>query len=101
MQRILYYLMRGVRLVFTLPIIIYQYMISPFIPGACIYTPTCSHYARESILRHGVIKGLVLAITRIFRCAGGLFTGGEDPVPEEFSFRDIGEKYRRFRHRRR
>jgi putative membrane protein insertion efficiency factor len=101
MQKLLLFARRGLRLLFTLPIILYQYMISPFIPGACIYTPTCSHYARQSILRHGVLKGLVLGITRVFRCAGGLFTGGDDPVPEVFSFRDIGEKYRHFRAPRR
>jgi hypothetical protein len=97
MSKFLALLQRGIRLLFTLPILIYQYMISPFIPGACIYSPTCSHYAKDSILRHGVFKGAVLAVSRIFRCAGGLFTGGEDPVPESFSFRDIARKYREFR----
>ncbi|MFO7849828.1 MAG: membrane protein insertion efficiency factor YidD, partial [Spirochaetia bacterium] len=60
-----------------------------------------SAYSTRAIMRHGVIKGLILGITRIFRCAGGLFTGGEDPVPERFSFRDIGGKYKEFYARRR
>ena len=47
-------------------------------------------------MQHGVLKGLILAITRIFRCAGGLYTGGRDPVPEEFSFDYIGGAYKRF-----
>lgn len=92
---------KGIRRLFTLPILVYRYLISPVLPGACIYSPTCSSYSIEAIMRHGVIKGLILAVTRIFRCAGGLFTGGEDPVPEQFSFRDIGGKYRKFRARRR
>jgi len=84
------------RWVFTLPILLYRHLISPLLPGACIYSPSCSHYAHRSIMYHGVIKGFILAVTRILRCAGGLFTGGDDPVPEEFSFRAIGEKYKKF-----
>ncbi len=101
MRTCLWAIQRGVRMLFTLPILIYQHMISPFLPGACIYSPSCSHYAKDSILDHGIFKGLVLAITRISRCAGGLFTGGHDPVPEQFSFRSIGRKYREFRPPRR
>lgn len=47
-------------------------------------------------MRHGVFKGLLLAVTRVFRCAGGLFTGGRDPVPAKFSFDYIGGAYRQF-----
>jgi hypothetical protein len=85
-----------VRRFFTLPILLYRHVISPLLPGACIYSPTCSVYSSRAIMRHGVIKGTILAIARIFRCAGGLYTGGEDPVPERFSFRDIGRKYKEF-----
>jgi len=45
---------------------------------------------------HGVIKGLILSITRILRCTGTLFTGGEDPVPEEFTFKYISGSYKSF-----
>jgi hypothetical protein len=89
-------ILKGLRWLVTLPILIYQYLISPALPGACIYSPTCSHYSRRAIMRHGVLKGLVLAVTRIFRCAGGLFTGGQDPVPEKFSFGYITGAYRSF-----
>jgi len=47
-------------------------------------------------MHHGILKGLLLAVTRIFRCAGGLFTGGEDPVPEKFSYGYITGAYRSF-----
>jgi uncharacterized protein len=84
------------RRIFTLPILLYKHLISPLLPGACIYTPTCSSYFIESLMRHGLIKGFILGCSRIFRCAGGLFTGGDDPVPQKFSFRKIGENYRAF-----
>lgn len=86
---------------FTLPILLYQYLISPLLPASCIYSPTCSHYSRQAILKHGVFRGGILAVTRIFRCTGGFFTGGEDPVPEEFSFRYISDSYGKFRRRHR
>ena len=62
------------------PIVFYQRCISPFTPAACRFTPTCSQYAREAIVKHGPIKGLGLAIWRILRCNpwGG---SGYDPVP--------------------
>lgn len=62
------------------PIKFYQHFISPFTPPMCRYTPTCSHYAVEAIMKHGPIKGTWLAIKRILRCNpwGG---SGYDPVP--------------------
>ncbi len=88
------------RRIWVLPIDIYRIIISPALPDSCIYTPSCSSYGKKAILKHGILKGTLLAGSRIGRCAGGLFTGGEDPVPEEFSFREIGAKYRKFRYKR-
>ena len=58
----------------------YQLVISPILPRACRYTPTCSAYGIEALKKHGAIKGSVLTIKRIMRCNpwGG---HGEDPVP--------------------
>ncbi|MCK4541292.1 MAG: membrane protein insertion efficiency factor YidD [Spirochaetales bacterium] len=81
--------------IFILPIFLYQKLISPLLPVSCIYSPTCSHYSKEAIMKHGVLKGSALAITRIFRCTGGLYTGGNDPVPEVFSFKIIADGYRK------
>ncbi|MCE5176221.1 membrane protein insertion efficiency factor YidD [bacterium] len=53
---------------------------SPIIPSHCIYTPTCSRYAYDAILKYGPIKGGFLAIKRILRCRPGM-PGGYDPVP--------------------
>jgi hypothetical protein len=63
-----------------LPIRFYQCAISPHLPSACRYTPTCSQYAVEAIRKHGPFKGTWLAIKRILRCHpwGG---SGYDPVP--------------------
>ena len=62
------------------PIWVYQHTISPFTPAVCRFTPTCSQYAKEAIIKHGPIKGLCLAVWRILRCnpCGG---SGYDPVP--------------------
>ncbi len=63
-----------------LPIRFYQRFISPLFPPVCRYTPTCSAYAIEALQKHGVVKGLWLALRRISRCHpwGG---SGYDPVP--------------------
>lgn len=58
----------------------YRHCISPFTPPACRYTPTCSQYALEAIIKYGPFKGGWLAFKRILRCNpwGG---SGYDPVP--------------------
>ena len=59
----------------------YKRNISPLLPNACIYTPTCSEYAMEAIRLHGVFKGTGLAIWRLLRC-NPFMKGGYDPVPD-------------------
>ena len=49
----------------VLPIRIYQRCISPVLPPACRFYPTCSAYAVEAILRHGVLRGGWLALRRL------------------------------------
>ena len=63
-----------------IPIWFYQKMITPYTPPSCRFTPTCSEYARQALIKHGPSKGLWLAIKRISRCHpwGG---SGYDPVP--------------------
>ena len=58
----------------------YKRWVSPCLPVACRFTPTCSEYAMEAVRVHGVGRGLLLAARRLSRCRpfGG---GGHDPVP--------------------
>lgn len=58
----------------------YKLRISPGLPPACRYQPTCSEYAYEAVEKYGILKGGRLAIWRILRC--NPFGGrGWDPVP--------------------
>ena len=73
--------LRGiVRRVLVAPIRFYQRCISPLLPAAFIYRPTCSQYAIQAIERYGAVKGLLLAARRILRC-NPFHSGGYDPVP--------------------
>lgn len=58
----------------------YKRFLSPLLPPACRFQPTCSEYARESILRHGLMKGAWLSVLRLSRCHP-FHPGGFDPVP--------------------
>jgi putative membrane protein insertion efficiency factor len=57
----------------------YKSAISPMLPLACRYVPTCSEYAMEAVERHGALRGLWMAAARLLRCHP--FAGsGYDPV---------------------
>lgn len=58
----------------------YQRFISPLTPPSCIYTPTCSNYTYQAIVKYGVLKGGLLGARRIMRCHPWA-QGGYDPVP--------------------
>jgi uncharacterized protein len=59
----------------------YQGYLTPLMPSACKFYPSCSRYASEAIALHGARRGLRLALARLWRCRP--FTrGGFDPVPE-------------------
>ena len=70
---------------FLYMITFYKKFISPIKPPSCRFTPTCSVYAYKSIEKFGVLKGSFLSLKRILKC-NPFFKGGEDPVPENFSF---------------
>ena len=72
--------MKFVRRLFVLPIRAYQRLLSPLTPPSCRFEPSCSEYGAQSILAHGVIKGVLLTSWRILRCQP-FATGGLDPVP--------------------
>ena len=59
---------------------LYQNFISPLLPSTCRYSPTCSEYSKQSLVKFGLIKGSILSIKRIIKCNpwGG---SGYDPGP--------------------
>ena len=57
----------------------YQLTISPLLPPACRFTPTCSEYAIQAIGRHGMLRGSYMAFRRLLRCHP-FHAGGYDPV---------------------
>lgn len=69
MRRLLLGLIRG-----------YKRFVSPWLPSACRFEPTCSEYARIAVGRHGTLRGSLLAVARVGRCHP-LVVGGYDPVP--------------------
>jgi putative membrane protein insertion efficiency factor len=60
---------------------LYKRLVSPVMPPACRFLPTCSEYAAEAIEKHGPFNGVGLAVRRLVRCAPW-HPGGFDPVPE-------------------
>ena len=58
----------------------YQVVLSPLLPAACRYYPSCSAYAVEALEKHGARRGAWLAAKRIARCHP-FRPGGYDPVP--------------------
>ena len=58
----------------------YQTVVSPLLPPACRYYPSCSNYALESLEKYGAWRGGSLAVRRILRCHP-FHPGGFDPVP--------------------
>jgi putative membrane protein insertion efficiency factor len=65
---------------FLVIIRIYQTLISPLLPSTCRFSPTCSEYSKQSLIKYGLIKGSILSVKRILKCNpwGG---NGYDPVP--------------------
>jgi uncharacterized protein len=77
----------------------YKWALSPFLPPACRYVPTCSEYAAEAIEHHGAFRGSAMAIWRVLRCHP-FVRGGYDPVPASYLAPDAiacPERSRRFR----
>jgi putative membrane protein insertion efficiency factor len=57
----------------------YKLVISPLLPSACRFHPTCSEYMKDAIEKHGVLKGVGMGLRRLSRCHP-FHQGGFDPV---------------------
>ena len=57
----------------------YKKVLSPLLPPACRFTPTCSEYMFDAVSRYGAIKGVFLGLKRLLRC-NPFCKGGYDPV---------------------
>jgi len=71
----------------------YKRWISPSLPAACRFVPTCSEYAMEAVERHGAVRGGLLTVWRLLRCHP-FARAGYDPVPHGFEFGVPGERQR-------
>ncbi len=66
---------------------VYQQAVSPALAAlnpacGCRFAPTCSHYAREALHKHGLLAGLGYTVRRLVKC-GPWHPGGLDPVPSK------------------
>lgn len=57
----------------------YKRWISPLLPSACRFHPTCSEYMRDAIVAHGLLRGVWLGLRRLSKCHP-FHEGGFDPV---------------------
>jgi uncharacterized protein len=73
---------KSLRRLICLPIKLYQYILSPILPNSCRFHPSCSTYAIDAILLHGLGKGSLMACMRLCRCHPASL-GGYDPIPEK------------------
>lgn len=71
---------RLLREIFLLPVKLYQLSISPMLPQSCRFVPTCSQYALDAVREHGIFKGFLMTLHRLWRCRPG-GDSGYDPVP--------------------
>ncbi len=74
------------RSIATVPIKLYQLLISPLAGARCKYYPSCSEYAVGAVERFGILRGLVLAGWRLLRC-NPWSHGGVDFVEDQRLFK--------------
>ena len=72
------------REIVVLPVRFYQYCISPLLPAACRFYPSCSNYVLQAVMRHGIVRGGWLGLRRLAGCHPWS-PGGYDPVPPVLS----------------
>ena len=73
----------------------YKWALSPILPPACRYVPTCSDYAMEAVDRYGVFRGGLMAMWRVLRCHP-FVKGGYDPVVKSEEIRSEEKRPERY-----
>jgi putative membrane protein insertion efficiency factor len=86
------------RQLFLAPVYLYKGVLSPFFGPSCHYHPSCSTYMIGAVNAHGVVKGFIMGMARILRCSRW-YMGGDDPIPEVWSWQAIKDGYTLFRRR--
>ena len=71
---------RALQLLLLALVGVYRKLVSPLLPPACRFYPSCSCYAQQALTKHGPFRGSVLTVKRLLRCHP-LHEGGIDPVP--------------------
>jgi putative membrane protein insertion efficiency factor len=64
-----------------LSVTFYRRFISPLIVPSCRFFPSCSNYAIQAVEKHGIYRGFLFAMKRVFRCHPFHCKAGYDPVP--------------------
>jgi uncharacterized protein len=59
---------------------LYKRFVSPLVPSACRFHPTCSEYMREAVAKYGLVRGGWMGLKRLARCHP-MHAGGIDLVP--------------------
>jgi len=72
--------MKPLVMVATGAIALYQRIVSPLLGPRCRFYPSCSQYAKQALLKHGLVRGVLLAVGRVARC-NPWNPGGVDFVP--------------------
>jgi len=85
--------------VFLIPVYLYKGLLSPFFGSSCIYHPSCSSFMVEAVMKHGIFRGFIMGSARILRCSS-LFMGGDDTVPEIWSWKQIKNSFILYRRRK-
>ena len=68
MQKVVIVVLRG-----------YKLFVSPLLPSACRFYPTCSEYMLDAVAKHGAARGIWMGLKRLGRCHP-FHAGGYDPV---------------------
>ncbi len=68
---------------------LYKRLVSPLLPPACRFHPTCSAYAREALEVHGIMKGGFLSAQRVLSCHPWSGRSARDPVPQGFTWSSV------------